>query len=147
MIKTVCPSFPQVKMFMKLCFPHNSVISQPISLTFGVICSWKIGASNGTNSPVHNWLQLVFYWLLFMSGLCATDPDPEQPDLKSGLLRSIFAVQFSLVASPYDQTVKHYTQLIAGISDCGINNKSVETKACHKLINDNPLSESWAYGH
>jgi hypothetical protein len=101
----------QVKMFMKLCFHHNSVNSQPISLTFGVICSWKIGASNGTESPVHNQLQPVFYRLLFMGDLrataTATDPDPGQLDLKSGLLQSIFAVQSSPVASPYDRTFKH----------------------------------------
>jgi hypothetical protein len=112
MIETVWPSFPQVKMFMKLCFHHNSVNSQPISLTFGVICSWKIGTSNATNSPVHNQLQPVFYWLLFMSNLHATatttDPDPGKPDLKSSLLQSIFVVQSSPVASPYDQTFKHY---------------------------------------
>jgi hypothetical protein len=75
-------------MFVKLCFHHNSVNSQLMFLTFGVICSWKLGASNGTNSPVHNRLQPVFYWLLFMSNLCATatatDPDPGQLDLKSG---------------------------------------------------------------
>jgi hypothetical protein len=111
MIETVCPSFAQVKMFVKHCFDHNSVNSQPISLTFGVICSWKIGASHATDSPVHNRLKPVFYRLLFMSDLrataTATDQDPGQPDLKSGLLQSIFAVQSSPVASPYDRTFKH----------------------------------------
>jgi hypothetical protein len=105
MIETVCPSFPQVKMFVKPCFHHNSVNSQPISLTFGVICSCKIDASNGTNSPVHNQLQPVFYRLLFISATAtATDPDPGQPDLKFSLLWSIFAVQSSPVQLPVHMT-------------------------------------------
>jgi hypothetical protein len=87
-------SLQHVRMFVKLCFYHNSVNSQPISLIVESVCSYKIDLSIATDGPVYNRLQPVFYRVLLIHNLrataTATDQDSGQPDQKSGLYRSIF---------------------------------------------------------
>src|SRR3984885_7517905 len=98
-------------MFVQICFYHNSVNSQLISLKVGAFCSEKIDLSMATDSPVYNRLQSVFYRLPFMYDLwataTATDRNSGQPDRKSGCLRSIFRsgpVQFPVYMTGLSNT-------------------------------------------
>src|SRR3981189_2150938 len=114
MIKTVWKSLQHVRMFVKLCFYHNSVNSQPISLIVGSVCSYEIDLSTTTDGQVYDRLQPVFYWFLLIHDLhataTATDQDSGQPDQKSGLYRSIFRsspVQLPVHMTGLSNTICH----------------------------------------